>query len=109
MYKVFPQIKNCTIDFAWGGTLAISVNRLPNFGTQMNNKLFFGHAYSGHGLALSVLGGKLIAEKIENNSKRFDHFAKINHLKIPGGNILRRPIYSSAIIYYRVMDFINQL
>ena len=109
MYKVFPQIKNCKIDFAWGGTLAISVNRLPNFGTQMNNKLFFGHAYSGHGLALSVLGGKLIAEKIENNSKRFDHFAKINHLKIPGGNILRRPIYSSAIIYYRVMDFINQL
>lgn len=109
MYKVFPQIKDCKIDFSWGGTLAISVNRLPNFGTLMNKKLYFGHAYSGHGLALSVLGGKLISEKIEGYSERFDYFAKINHFKIPGGDFLRRPIYSSAIIYYRFMDYINQL
>ena len=109
MFKVFPQIKDCKIDFSWGGTLAISVNRLPNFGTKMNKKLFFGHAYSGHGLALSVYGGKLISEKLLNNSDEFNYFRDIKHLKIPGGDYLRRPIYSSSIIYYRLMDFINRL
>ena len=109
MFKVFPQMKDCKIDFSWGGTLAISVNRLPNFGVKMKERLFYGHAYSGHGLGLSVLGGKLIAEKIEGNSEKFDHFSKIKHFKIPGGNFLRRPIYSSAIIYYRFMDLVNKL
>ncbi len=109
MFKVFPQIKECKIDFSWGGTLAISVNRLPNFGTMMNNKLFYGHAYSGHGLALSIFGGKIIAEKIEGDDKKFNYFSNINHFKIPGGDLLRRPIYSSSIIYYRFMDLLNKL
>jgi gamma-glutamylputrescine oxidase len=109
MFKVFPQIKGCKIDYSWGGTLAISVNRLPNFGEQMNGKLYYGHAYSGHGLGLSILGGKLISEKIQGNSERFDYFSRIKHLKVPSGDVLRRPVYSTAILYYRFMDFLNKL
>ena len=109
MYKVFPELKKFKIDFSWGGTLAISVNRLPIFGTIMKKKLYYAHAYSGHGLAMSIMGGKMIAEKITNKSNNFDVFEKINHLKIPGGNMLRRPVYSSAIIYYRLMDYLNRL
>ena len=52
---------------------------------------------------------KLISEKILDKSNRFDMFDQIKHLKIPGGNLLRRPIYSSAIIYYRAIDFFNRL
>ena len=107
MLKVFPQLENYKIDFSWGGTLAITINRLPSFGTMMNNKLIYAFGYSGHGLALSVLSGKLIKEKIEENSERFNLFAKIKHLSIPGGNILRRPMYSSAIFYYKLRDLIN--
>ena len=66
MYKVFPQLVNYKVDYSWGGTLAITINRLPNFGTMMNNKLFYALGYSGHGLALSVLAGKLISEKIND-------------------------------------------
>ena len=109
MYKVFPEIKKYKIEFSWGGTLAISVNRLPILGYLMNQKLIYSHAYSGHGLAMSVMAGKLISEKILDKSNRFDMFNQIKHLKIPGGNILRRPIYSSAIIYYRAIDFLNRL
>ena len=109
MYKVFPELQKFKIDFSWGGTLAISINRLPILGYLMNQKLIYSHAYSGHGLAMSVMAGKLIAEKILNKSNRFDMFDQIKHLKIPGGNLLRRPIYSSAIIYYRTIDFLNRL
>lgn len=55
------------------------------------------------------MGGKMIAEKIINKSNNFDIFEQINHFKIPGGNMFRRPLYSSAIIYYRLMDYLNRL
>jgi len=55
------------------------------------------------------MGGKIISEKILDETNRFDIFQGINHTKIPGGNIFRRPIYSSAIIFYRALDYLNRL
>ncbi len=107
MLKVFPQLKDYKIDYSWGGTLAITVNRLPHFGTTMNNKVIYAFGYSGHGLSLSVLAGKLIAEHINGSSDRFKFFSDINHMSIPFGSILRRPIYSSAIFYYKFRDYLN--
>ena len=104
MIKVFPMLKNVKIDFSWGGTLAITTNRLPHFGELFNNRLIFAHGYSGHGLALSTLAGKLIAEKISGKSERFDLFSTIKHVFIPGGDLFRRSIYSSAIFYYKLRD-----
>ena len=62
MYKVFPILKNYKIEFCWGGTLAITKNRFPNFGVKNDKKIIYAHGYSGHGLALSTLAGKLISE-----------------------------------------------
>jgi len=107
MVKVFPQLEKYKIDYSWGGTLAITVNRLPHFGTLMNNKLLYAFGYSGHGLALSVLAGKLIAEKINGTDDRFKFFSDIKHMSVPLGGLLRRPIYSTAILYYKIRDLIN--
>ena len=109
MLKVFPQLKKYKIDFAWGGTLAITVNRLPDFGTLMNDKIIYAHGYSGHGLALSTLSGKLIAEKISGQSNRFDIISKIKNFSIPGGDFFRRPIYTSAVAFYKLQDMLNSL
>ena len=70
----------------------------------MNGKIIYSQGYSGHGLSLSILAGKLIAEKISGFSDRFNFFEKIKHISIPGGDFLRRPIYSSAIAYYQLRD-----
>jgi len=107
MCKVFPVLKECKIEYSWGGTLAITINRLPNFGTLMNDKIIYAHGYSGHGLALSTLAGKLIAEKISGEPERFNFFKNIKHFTIPGGDYSRRPIYTSAIIFYKIKDFLN--
>ena len=58
---------------------------------------------------MSVMGGKMIAEKITDKNNHFDKFAEINHFKIPGGNFLRRPNYSAAILYYRFRDYLSSL
>ena len=107
MYKVFPQLSKFKIDYSWGGTLAITINRMPSFGSLMNDKIIYAHGYSGHGLALSVLAGKLISEKISGNSTRFDFIKKINNFSIPGGDLFRRPAYTSAVTYYKLLDFIK--
>ena len=106
MLKIFPSLKNYNIDFSWGGTLAITVNRLPNFGTLMNEKVLYAQGYSGHGLALSTLAGKLMAEKISGFSERFNFFQSIRHITIPGGDILRRPIYAAGVAYYKIRDLL---
>ena len=108
MVKVFPMLSQVKIDYSWGGTLAITTNRLPHFGELYDNKLIFAHGYSGHGLALSVLAGKLISEKISGEGQRFDLFSKIKHIFIPGGDLFRRPVYSSAIFYYKLRDYLRR-
>ena len=107
MYKVFPILKNYKIEFCWGGTLAITVNRFPNFGTTKDDKIIYAHGYSGHGLALSTLAGKLIAEYINGYPERFNFFSSIPHMSIPSGDLLRRPLYSLGVMYYRIRDFIH--
>ena len=79
MCTVFPELSKYKIDYSWGGTLAITVNRLPSFGTLINDKVIYAHGYSGHGLAISVLAGKLIYEKISNKSNRFNFISDIKH------------------------------
>ena len=43
------------------------------------------------------LSNNQILEKIKGYNERFDFFKNIKHLSILGGNLLRRPIYSSAV------------
>ena len=109
MYKVFPELKKFKIEYSWGGTLAITVNRLPSFGSLMNNKVIYAHGYSGHGLALSILAGKLIYEKIAGRPERFNFIKDIKNISIPGGDVLRRPIYTSAVAYYKLVDIFKSI
>ena len=107
MHKVFPLLKKYKIEYSWGGTLAITINRLPSFGTLMNDKVIYAHGYSGHGLALSLIAGKLIYEKISGKSERFNFLSSVKNYSIPGGDFLRRPIYTSAVAFYKFKDTIN--
>ena len=74
----------------------------------MNKKLFYAHAYSGHGLAMSVMGGKLIADKFLINQITLTYLSKLIIYKFQV-EICLEPLYSSAIIYYRLMDYLNRL
>jgi gamma-glutamylputrescine oxidase len=105
MVEYFPQLAGCKIDFAWGGNVAITVNRLPHFGRAGKN-IYFAHGFSGHGVALTGLAGKLMAEAVAGSSERFDVFARIPHRKFPGGKALRTPVLVLAMAYYRLLDLL---
>lgn len=105
MLKVFPQLQGVKIEYGWGGFVAITVNRAPHFGRLQSN-VFFAQGFSGHGIALTGMIGRLIAEAIAGTAERFDVFSRIPHMSFPGGHLFRTPALVLAMAYYRLRDLL---
>ncbi|HEX6141541.1 MAG TPA: FAD-binding oxidoreductase [Geminicoccaceae bacterium] len=103
MLRVFPDLRDVRIDYAWGGTLAITRNRLPHFG-RIGPEVFVAHGYSGHGVALATFAGKLIAEAVAGAAERFDVMASLAPPPFPGGTLLRFPMLAAGMLWYGLRD-----
>ncbi len=101
--RVFPKLAGIGIPFAWGGRLAITMPRLPHVGRRAPN-LYFAQGYSGQGVAIATLCGRLIAEAIGNQAERFDVMAKLNIPRLPGGALLRQPLLQLGLMWYALRD-----
>ena len=104
MLQVFPQLADLSVPHAWGGFVDISMNKAPDFGRLADN-IYYLQGFSGHGLALSGMAGKLVAETIAGQAERFDLFARIRHLPFPGGALMRTPALVLGMMYYRLRDY----
>jgi len=103
MLKVFPSLGDVTIEFGWRGTVGITRTRMPHVGT-LSPRFYFAHGYSGHGVALATLGGKAIAEAVLGNRDRFDTLARVPAQKFPGGQLLRKPMVTAALLCLKLAD-----
>jgi gamma-glutamylputrescine oxidase len=103
MLGVFPQLADLAIPHAWGGFVDITMNRAPNFG-RLGSNVYYLQGFSGHGLALAGMAGKLAAEAIAGQMERFDLFARIRHHHFPGGALMRTPALLLGMLYYRLRD-----
>lgn len=103
MLQIFPQLKNARIDYAWGGTLGITLNRMPHFARLSANVLSIS-GYSGHGVAMATLGGKLAANAVQGQAEKFDVFANVPSPRFPGGPRLRTPLLVLAMLWYSMRD-----
>jgi len=103
MLEIYPQLRGTRIDFAWGGTLAITMNRLPCFMRPQPNVLS-ASGYSGHGVALATMAGKVMAEAIAGQADGFDLMASLPQPRFPGGAALRWPMLVLAMTWYSLRD-----
>jgi gamma-glutamylputrescine oxidase len=103
MLKLFPQLSDVAIDYAWGGSVSVTVNRLPHVG-RLKPNLFFAQGYSGHGVSTANFAGKIIAEAIVGTASRFDVFASLPVHTFPGGTLLRYPGMVLGMLYYSLKD-----
>ena len=103
MLQIYPQLGSTKIDYGWGGTLAITMNRLPHFG-RVEDNIWHMQGYSGHGVPTATFAGKLVAEAISGKLERFDVMAHLPTHKFPGGTLLRWPGMVSAMLYYSLRD-----
>ena len=105
MAQVFPVLQNTPVDFVWGGFVDISMNRAPDFG-RLGDNLFYLQGFSGHGVALTGLAGKVLAEAVSGQAERFDVFARLQHRNFPGGALLRTPSLVLGMAYHRLKDLL---
>ncbi|MCX5579183.1 NAD(P)/FAD-dependent oxidoreductase [Kaistia terrae] len=103
LLKIYPQLERTRIDHAWGGTLAVTVNRLP-FLRKVRSGVYAASGYSGQGVALAPFGGKILAEAILGNPGKLDAFASLPCPRFPGGKLLRWPALVAGMSWYALRD-----
>ena len=105
MLEVFPQLADVRVEYSWGGMLDITLNRAPDFGRTQHN-IYYLQGFSGHGMALAGMAGKLVADAVAGQAERFDVFTRLKHRPFPGGPALRTPALVLAMLWYRLRDLI---
>lgn len=103
MLKVYPQLGNVRIEHAWGGTLGITLKRLP-FIRRVRPGVYAAAGYSGQGVALAPFAGKVIADAIRGDPARLDRFAALPVPPFPGGRLLRYPALVAGMSWYALRD-----
>ena len=103
MLQIYPQLKETRIDYAWGGTLGITMNRMPHF-ERLSGNVLSASGYSGHGVAMATMGGKMAADAIRGQAEQFDFMANVPTQRFPGGAMLRSPMLVLAMLWYSMRD-----
>ncbi|MFI0395657.1 NAD(P)/FAD-dependent oxidoreductase [Paracoccus jiaweipingae] len=101
--QVYPALKGVRLTHAWGGTLAITMNRLPCFARPAPNCLS-ASGFSGHGVALATLAGRQMAQAVLGQADGFDTMAALPSAAFPGGQSLRWPLLVAGMGWYALRD-----
>lgn len=103
MSQIYPHLKDIQIDYAWGGTLGITVKRLPHL-ARLGANILSASGYSGHGVGTATHAGKLCALALQGQSDGFDTFANIPATPFPGGARTRSPLLALAMTWFALRD-----
>ncbi len=103
MLRVFPQLKEVNIDFAWSGNFALSYSRVPQMG-KLARSVYFAHGYSGHGVTGSHLFGRILADAIDGDLTGFAIFEDLPWVPFPGGRRFRAPYSTIGSWWYGLRD-----
>jgi len=101
--SIYPQLADIGIDYAWGGTIGVPITRVPQLG-RVSPNIFYCQGYSGHGVNVTHLAGKIMADAVAGTVEQFDLFADVKPLIVPGAYLLSRPMVALGMLYYWIKD-----
>ena len=102
--RTFPQLTGTAIDYAWGGTLAITPDRLPHC-EEVRPGLWSLNGFSGVGVVLGPYLGAAVGEMLAGRAN--EAFAALRGLPgptFPGGPALRWPTMVAALGFLGLRD-----
>jgi len=105
MLKIYPQLKGTRIDYEWGGTIGIVLNRVPALG-RINKNVYYCQGYSGHGVSATHVMGEIMSDAVAGTMERFDLFADMKHFRIPGSQWMGSQMIALGMLYYRLKDML---
>jgi len=66
--RYFPGAANAKIEHRWAGTLALTLDRICSMGVRGEHRnVYHALGYSGHGVALALLAGRVLADLYDGN------------------------------------------
>ena len=103
MLAVYPQLEGLRVDYEWGGKIGITLRRIPIVG-RINRNVFYCQGYSGHGVCPTHVMGEVMADAVTGTMERFDLFADMQRIGIPGGQWFGNQIIALGMLYYKLRD-----
>jgi gamma-glutamylputrescine oxidase len=74
LFRVFPQLGDVKIDYAWSGLMSYARHQMPQIGG--DNGLWWAQAFGGHGLAPTCAAGELLAAAIADGDDGWKQFSE---------------------------------
>ncbi|MEL6570713.1 MAG: FAD-binding oxidoreductase [Pseudomonadota bacterium] len=96
MVELFPQLTGVRVDYAWGGVLGVTLSALPAI-QRLGPNIVSAGGFSGHGVALSGLCGKILGEVILGQATRFDTLARLPTPNFPAGPLGGRTLLTALV------------
>jgi glycine/D-amino acid oxidase-like deaminating enzyme len=103
MLAVYPQLRDVRIDYEWGGKIGITLRRIPIVG-RIGTNVYYCQGYSGHGVCPTHVMGEVMADAVAGTMERFDLFADMRRLRIPGSEWVGNQIIALGMLYYKLKD-----
>jgi gamma-glutamylputrescine oxidase len=103
MRSRFPLLASARIEYVWGGLIDVTASRAPDFG-RLGNFISYLQGFSGHGLNVSAIGARVVAEALHGDASRLAVFERLRHRDFPNSAWLRRGLLSAGTWYYRLRD-----
>ncbi len=100
--RTFPQLAGIPFDHAWGGMVSITLSRLPHIGR--DGPVLYAHGYSGQGVVLSSLAGRLLAEALDGDAAGLEQFEHVEPPAFPGGRLFSWPLHVLGMAWYALRD-----
>lgn len=103
--KIYPDLADRRIDYAWGGNIAIVINRVPLLG-RLRGNVYYSMGYSGHGVNFSHVAGEIMADAVGGSLERLDLFQRIRHWPVPGSRTFGNQLVALGMLYFRLRDLL---
>jgi gamma-glutamylputrescine oxidase len=103
MLKIYPSLAGRRVTHAWGGTLGITLNRVPMV-RALAPGVFVSAGYSGQGVMLAPYFGKLLAQATLGELSGVRLLSRLPTPAFPGGRMLRWPALVAGLSWYALRD-----
>jgi glycine/D-amino acid oxidase-like deaminating enzyme len=79
----FPSLAGVRTTHAWGGTVGVPRDWIPNMAYDRANGVATSHGYTGEGVAATNLGGRVLADLITGHESELTRLPMVNHHSRP--------------------------
>jgi glycine/D-amino acid oxidase-like deaminating enzyme len=80
---IFPQLADVPIAYRWGGPVSVNLDLTPEVGFLGDERVVYATGYMGHGVSMSHLNGRLIADLLSGERSELTDFWIVNRKAIP--------------------------